>query len=188
MNTINKPIKIYSNQNFRGENIKMSDDKIAPKKNNTLALSLAGVGVLGIITTAAGILSKKTRAQALVKAGLELKDGLVYVKETGEKFTGTIKRNVSAFGFKKEITNIENGMLKEILNYGLMGKELKGYFFKDGNLLYQTTTPKGNSKRKYYACYKYEKGKLQSISDCVTEPKQSVFELMCERVKHIVVQ
>lgn len=184
MNTINKPIKIYSNQNFRGENIKMSDDKISPKKNNTLALSLAGVGVLGIIiTTAAGMLSKKTRAQALVKAGLELKDGLIYVKETGEKFTGTIKRNVSAFGFKKEITNIENGMLKEILNYGLMGKELKGYFFKDGNLLYQTTTPKRNSKRKYYACYKYEKGKLQSMSDCVTEPKQSVFKLMCERVK-----
>lgn len=180
MQIINQPTGNMQNmiKTFDGKRYKMSDDPVINKNNKNLKTALISITTLGVVTTAVGVLSKKSRAQMLDKAGLEIKNARVINKLTGENFTGSLTRNTSAFGLKKEVNSFENGVLTEILNYGFRGKELDGYFYKNGKLLYRSGVPTGNSKIKYYPWFKYKDSDICLHADCKLEPGESVFENM----------
>lgn len=178
MNIINKHLRLDYTMPFT------TKKDISLDKNENRKKEIVAIGALAIGITTIGILSKKSRKEMVEKAGIELRDKLAYHKVTDKKFTGILKKNVLPFGLKKEVVEIEDGMLKEILNYGFNGKELNGDFYKNGKILYRSHSIVGNSKRKYYATNKYdENGNICLFVDGVLEPNESVFEHMRKLVK-----
>ncbi len=102
-----------------------------------LGLALAGLAVLGMAT----IVYKKTKPitfeKALEKAGVQIKDGIATVKETGKYFSGKIQRFETHSS--KETTKFNNGVISEKLYHSITGKERKGEFYKNGKLKLQVT-------------------------------------------------
>ena len=50
-----------------------------------------GVGVAGVAFISAGLISKSSFNKNILKKGLEIREGLLRDKKTGEVFTGKIK-------------------------------------------------------------------------------------------------
>ena len=78
-------------------------------KKTGIGIAVAAITAVGIYTLSNG--KKSAFSKALAKQGVELKDGVALVKETGEKYTGAIKRNIRLLGLKKKLFN----MIMELL-------------------------------------------------------------------------
>lgn len=102
------------------------------QKNKKLFSSLTGLATLGIVALVCGKKSKMTYEQALEKNGVQIKNGIAILSKTGEKYTGSIKRNVKAYGLKKETVQFEQGIITEKVYHNNNGKELEGEFYKNG--------------------------------------------------------
>lgn len=180
MIAINQQKPISYAPNF-AQKEKASDSSTAYKKKYNTTAVVGFATAIGLTT--AGILSRKSRKQMVEKAGIELRDKFAYIKGTDKKFTGTLKRNISPFGLKKEVVEIEDGMLKEILNYGFNNRELDGYFYKNGKIFYSSTSSTG-AKEGLFAIYKYdENGNIVTSADAYKKPKDSIFDHMRKLVQ-----
>ncbi|MBR1775825.1 hypothetical protein IJ750_01960 [bacterium] len=159
-----KPMSI----NFKNtENIKTRTDNT----QRTAEIGAAAVLAAGGAIILRGTLSVKSLATALKKQGAELKDGIAIIKATGEKFTGTIKRNIGTFGYKRETIKYENGVMTEKIYHNIFGKELEGEFYKSGILRIKV----GQGKNYSLTLYDSD-GKCKSIADCRLTGGESKFE------------
>ncbi len=167
-------------------------EQTAKSKNNNLSnqqkiglgfvkASLAGVGVY------AGIKGKKVSLfKALEKQGVELRDGIAVLKESGEKFTGSVKRNVKNFGLRQETICYDNGVMTERVCHNIWGKEVCGDFYKDGVLRISIPGILSRGKRKAFPIYTYDKtGKLESLGDNFGTEMDSVFAEMRQHIKNL---
>ena len=155
------------------------------KKTPVHSTALAATGVIGagavgttLFLAGKGKMNKMSYEEALRKSGIELKDGIAFIKETGEKFTGTIKRNITTN--RKETINFENGTITEKLYHNLFGRELEGEFYKEGEL-YMKVGKHVGLFRKSFPYYKYEEGKRTSAGDVISST--SVFKWAREALK-----
>lgn len=167
-------------------------EQAAKSKNNNLSnqqklglgittASLAGIGVC------AGIKGKKASLfKALEKQGIELKNGVAILKESGEKFTGNVKRNVKSFGLRKETIHYDNGVMTERVCHNIWGKEVCGDFYKDGVLRISIPGIMSRGKRKAFPIYTYDKtGKPESLGDNFGTEMDSVFAEMRRHIKDL---
>ena len=126
---------------------------------------------------------KKSLQKVFTQKGLILKEGTLIVSKTGEKFSGTIKRHVGTFGFIKETRKYDNGLLSEKLYHNLFGKELDGYFYKNGIL---HTSVNVNSypftKSKLYSINEYYKGDNAVVKEGYSENKGSIFKIISDKL------
>lgn len=109
-----------------------SNESPSEKKGEKSMLIGALVGLAAIGATAIGL--KKTSPisyeEALKKAGIQIKDDIAVLIESGEKFTGKIERFENRN--KKETIEFVDGLITEKLYHNLFGKELEGIFYKNG--------------------------------------------------------
>ncbi len=146
------------------------NDTSKKKDNKQLYMALAGLAVLGTVAVVAGKKSISTYEQALAKNGVQIKDGIATVKATGEKYTGSIKRNTQAFGYKKETVQFADGVMTEKVYHDLKGAELEGEFFKDGKRRVRVTCDCGKELR--YERYIFTSdGKLKIRGQCHNQNK-----------------
>lgn len=151
--------------------------------NKKLYMTLAGLAVLGAATVIAGKKSISTYEQALAKNGVQIKDGVATVIATGDKYTGSIKRNTQAFGFKKETVQFSDGVITEKVYHNLKGDELEGDFFKDGKRRVRVTRNFGGYDR--YERYIFDSnGKIEQRGQCTNRDKNK-FELARDIVKRL---
>ena len=102
------------------------DNDNSKKLNLALAcLAAAGLGLIGISKV-----KKISFEEALRKSGVELKDGIATLLETGEKFSGKVERLDSRTS--KETVEFVDGVITEKVYHNLLGKPLNGIFYKDG--------------------------------------------------------
>lgn len=162
----------------RNNNTTASNHKIA----GISAIGLAGVAAAGTAAVAAGKgkAAKMNYEEALTKAGVELKDGLAYIKSTGEKYTGKIKRNISIN--KKETVNFEEGIMTERLHHNMFGREMDGEFFENGKLKLKVGNHTGLIW-KSFPFYVFENGDKVSSGDVLSTKIRSVFEWARKAVK-----
>lgn len=143
------------------------------KKTYAIISSLAGLAVMG----AAAIYLKKTKVisyeEALRKAGVEIDGKIAKVKDSGEKYTGEIKRFVQRN--KKETVKFQDGIMTEKVYHNAFGKEKCGEFYKDG-AVYKISGISGNKRRKMYPVELYIDNKMIYTGDAVSENGRSVFE------------
>lgn len=145
-------------------------------------VKMVATGILGsmAIITAAGLLSKSNFDKKIAKMGLEIKDNLLINKSTGEKFTGKINSNVGKLGFTKiETQEYIDGVIKERIYKNFYGKELEGYFYKNGKecIKVQVNYPYFIPYNKHVVSYHYnEKHTECRHQDLYGFEKESVFE------------
>ena len=101
------------------------------KRQETSAMCLGITLAVGSAVLLGRKLSVKSFEKALEKNGVEIKDGIAVLKETGEKYTGEIKRRIGKFGLKTETTKYENGIITEKICYNFFGQEIKDYLAKN---------------------------------------------------------
>lgn len=82
---------------------------------------------------------KMSFEELLHKKGLEFRNEILVNKQTGEKFTGELKRSTDEYskgsGFKNiETRKFEDGIITEKTNKDLWGNEREGKFYKEGKL------------------------------------------------------
>jgi len=123
-------------QTFKQSSLQ-SDNKTAVRGKdkagkNMLALSLAGLAAAGL--TAIGLKKTHTMSyeEALKKNGVEIKDGIATLIESGKKYTGKIERFEKRN--RKETVEFVDGVIQERVYHNLFGRELNGMFYKDGIL------------------------------------------------------
>ena len=177
---ISKPT-ITNETNFK-------EQPVENKNNNLLkdvCIAAAAVGVAGVSAMFVHGYSKSL-SKVLEKKGLEIKDGIAYVKETNEKYTGKIEHLKNKFGTKKEVLSYNQGQLEEKLNYNMFGRELDGYFYRDGVLRVSVRPYVKNGGKKMFPYYVYDKdGKIVSCNDCFGADIKSVFDYIRDVVKKI---
>lgn len=166
---------------FKSAN-QQNSKKITDGQKTGIGITVAAITAVGIYTLSNG--KKSAFSKALAKQGVELKDGVALVKETGEKYTGAIKRNIRLLGLKKETVQYDNGIITEKVYHDFWGKEIAGEFYKDGILRIKIPGILNNGKRKTFPVYTYDKtGKLTTMGDNFGSEIDSVFELMRNKVK-----
>lgn len=138
--------------------------------------TLAGLAVLGG-TIYAGKKSMKSLPEALEKRGVEIKNGIAYLKGTDHEFTGFVKRNIMPFGLDKEKVVYINGKLSEVLQTIYTGKERWGEFYIDGELFLNIGGYHVGTGCSFYSINKFEKDPLNVIhSSCFSyDVKCSIF-------------
>ena len=99
-------------------------------KKSYLTSALVCLAALGAATYGYKKTSPIAYEEALKKAGVQIEDNIATLIESGEKYTGKIERFVNRN--KKETIEFKDGIIKEKLYHNLFGKELEGYFYKDG--------------------------------------------------------
>lgn len=118
-----------------------------------------------------------TFEQTLEKNGIQINNNIAVLKKNGEKFTGVIERKIKKLTSSKiERTRYNKGIIEEKTYTGKKGKEIKAYFYKDGDLLYDVGEIYQDKHQKAYATGKYSKGKLVVIGDAICNVNESVFE------------
>lgn len=126
--------------NFVGTTISNQKDKVFPEpesnKSMALAGTLAGLAALGLAAAGLKKTSKTSYEEALKKAGVQIKDGIATLLESGEKFTGKIERFEKRN--RKETVEFVDGVMTEKLYYTAFGKEIEGYFYK-GDACYNSS-------------------------------------------------
>ena len=126
------------------------------------AMLVLGIGVAGMIIVGTGIASRGNFNKSITKKGLVLKDNILVKKDTGEKFTGTIKSNIGKIGFNRvETRNFVEGVITEKTYKDALGKELSGTFYKDGKecLFVEIGYPYFVPYNKSVATYRYSQHK-----------------------------
>lgn len=117
--------------NFKNKIDKKEDSKHDINKDSSkLNLALVGLAVAGLTLVGATKLKKISFEEALRKSGVELKEGVATLIETGEKFSGKIERFETRT--RKETVEFVDGVITEKVYHNLLGKPLNGIFYKDG--------------------------------------------------------
>ncbi len=122
--------------NFKAKSEAKSDiiSDRAQNKNNgeksMLAGTLAGLATLGAVAIGLKKTSPVSYEEALKKAGVQIKDNVATLIETGEKFTGKIQRFEKRN--RKETVEFVDGLMTEKVYHNMFDRELNGQFFKDG--------------------------------------------------------
>lgn len=105
-----------------------------PIIENKSAAALTGLSALALAIVGIKKCSVTSVEKALSKRGVELKSGIAYVKETGKKFTGSVKRQSKAFGRENETRTYVDGKLTEELRYDWKNREVSANIYRDGML------------------------------------------------------
>jgi hypothetical protein len=121
--------------------------------NQNLSKIAKVAGCVGLAYIGIGLASKNNFNKNILKKGLEKGDELLINKKTGEAFTGKIKSNVGMIiGFNKIETRVfENGVITEKTYKDVFGRELFGYFYKNGKLCIDVSVYKTFKKNKRFS-------------------------------------
>ena len=130
--------------------------------------TLSGLAVLGLAALGLKKTSKMSFEEALKKNGVEIKDGIATLIKSGEKFTGKIQRFEKRN--RKESVKFVDGVMTEKLYHNILGKELDGYFYKNGACY------KVYGSSKLYTTYLYIENRLITRGDAQRMDKKSVFD------------
>ena len=154
-----------------------SEQKDSENKNNTMLLSLAGLASIGAALVGMAKCRKTSFEDALVKNGVQIKDGLATLIKSGEKYTGKIERYVNT---KKETVQYIDGIITEKIYHNALGRELEGSFYKDGILrisvgngrVYSMSELDKNSKViRHYDCKYDGKNKFENARNMIKNLK-----------------
>ena len=158
--------------------------EVSDKKNDKiLAGSLAALSVLGL--TAVGLLKTRTTSfeDALKKSGVILKDNIATIANTGERFTGKIERYTKRN--RKETTQYIDGIITEKVYHNAFGKEIEGYFYKNGMLRFRVNlVNRGN--RRYVMSTEFKDNNKVSNSTGIEKEKNTTFDAFRTAVKNIM--
>lgn len=177
INTINSVTK------FKANNVKRNNQTVLnpiytnshyKKEPNT---GLIILGALTGIAAAFGIYvaimvakkpPKMSFEELLSKKGLEFRNEILVNKNTGEKFTGELKRSTDEYGkgsgFKNiETRKFEDGIITENTNKDLWGKERSGKFYKEGKIYSDVTVFYGREGKIYCFSNYSQKGQEYAI-------------------------
>lgn len=143
--------------NFKSDNEEKSKPIKSGKKESEksmitgtlIGLAAVGAAVLGVKKT-----SPISYEEALKKAGVEVKNNIATLIESGEKFTGKIQRFEKRN--RKETVEFVDGVITEKLYHNLMGKELGGEFYKNGKQVLRIWASAGQKKNSYGFVYSGE--------------------------------
>ena len=125
------PIKSYVSFKAQDVDNNSKDLKTAQTiDNKKVLLSLSGLATAGLALVGLSKTSKSTFEEALKKNGVEIKDGIAKLVKNNERFTGKIERFETRN--RKETVNFVDGIMTEKLYHNLLGKELEGRFYKNG--------------------------------------------------------
>ena len=150
-----------------------SEQKDSDNKNNTMLLSLAGLASIGAALVGMAKCRKTSFEDALVKNGVQIKDGLATLIKSGEKYTGKIERYVNT---KKETFQYIDGIITEKIYHNALGRELEGSFYKNGILrvsvgngkVYSMTElDKNNKVIGHYDCKSGGQSKFENARDMI---------------------
>ena len=146
-----------------------------------------GVGVAGVAFVSAGLISKSSFNKNILKKGLEIREGLLRDKKTGDVFTGKIKSNTGLIiGFNKvETRSFENGVITEKTYKNILGREIEGVFYKDGKEcldVFVKTKGADSQKRMIAACWR---DKNDNVIDLDIYRKGSAFDWARNLVKEV---
>ena len=178
--------------NFRGSTPRNTKPATIPPKQESKGLSSmekVGIGLfsviaLGVIATLGRVAVKKppriSFEKILNKNGLELKNNFLVKKGTGEKFTGELKRSTRESNI--ETQKFANGVITEKIYTDWRGNEIKGYFYKNGELKLDVSCVTGKGRRPF-CFHDYENGEIITLGDGLIEKDESVFEWAREKVK-----
>ena len=136
--------------------------------------TLSGLAVLGLAALGLKKTSKMSFEEALKKNGVEIKDGVATLIKSGEKFTGKIQRFEKRN--RKESVKFVDGVMTEKLYHNILGKELDGYFYKNGACY------KVYGSSKLFTTYLYIDNRLVIRGDAQKMDKSSVFDKTREYV------
>ncbi len=155
-------------------------------KTKDIVIALAGLAVAGTAAVLIGKKTKMTYEEALKKNGIEIKDNIAVLIKNGEKYTGSVKRNVQAYGAKKETITFVDGVMTEKVYHNFKGKELEGEFYKDGiKRIAVSETAKVDANNYWYTRYDFDdKGKLCARSTC-NDLCEDKFELARKAIKKL---
>ncbi len=174
---------INSIQYIRSHNTQLENK--SSYKDNALKIGITATA-LGITTLALTKGRTKSFEKALEKQGVTIKDGLAVVKDSGEKFSGAIKRNIKPFGLKKETVQFDKGIMTEKVYHDVFGREVAGEFYKDGILRVRIPGIHHTKNDVIYPFYVYDKNnKITITADNFGSKKGSVFEAMREKIKEL---
>lgn len=166
------------------------------KKPSTKKIIL---GALGAIAAAYGIyvavmIAKKppkmSFEELLNKKGLEFRNEILVNKQTGEKFTGELKRSTDEYGKGSGFKNIEtrifkDGIITEKTNKDLWGNEREGKFYKDGKLFSDITVFYGREGKIFsFSIYKQNGTQFADGHGKCQKKKESVFKDCREWIKN----
>lgn len=180
LNRVNYPIFLQKRYDSNNKYLISSQDNSTSKKIVTTAGIIGFLSLIGII----GVKTKSTYINALKKQGLELKDGIAYLANSNEQFTGTVKRNSKFFGIEKEAVIFDKGVIKEKLSYGLFGKEKEGYFYENGELKLQVLNVISDKKNKNVRFLIFKENQLHARGDAEIK-NDSVFDWARNYLKSI---
>ena len=139
----------FKTQNY---NKNSNESKSIQKDNNKkIFFSLAGLATAGLALVGLSKTSKSTFQEALQKNGVEIKDGIAKLIKNGEKFTGKIERYETRN--RKETVNFVDGIMTEKLYNNLLGKELEGRFYKNGEEVLKIFAAAGQKENSYGFLY-----------------------------------
>lgn len=169
-----------------------------PKQKGLTKEDKVGIGVFSAMllgaTIAIGIIEnkkppRKSFEKILEENGLEFKDKILIKKENGEKFTGELKRSTGKFCKDKFIgpemiktRKFEKGIITEKTYTDWRDREIKGYFYKDGEIKLDVSCVIGKGKRPF-GFSDYENGKPTILGDGLIDKGKSVFEWARERIR-----
>lgn len=111
------------------------------------ALAAIGVAAVGLVKT-----KPLSFEEALKKAGVEIKDKIARNVSNGEKFTGKIEHFETRN--RKETVEYFDGVMTEKVYHNAFGKELDGFFYKNGKLKYKVGIS-GSGKNRHVSTYEY---------------------------------
>lgn len=146
-----------------------------------LGLALAGLAAVGVALTISCMPKKQPNLtnfeKALKNAGVELKNDIAIIKETGELFTGKIKSHTK--DAHNEITKYVNGVITEKLTYDSKHHKENGHFYIDGKErlhIYRTGTKWGYLENN-------SKGDNICMADGIIDLDKSIFDIARNMVK-----
>ncbi len=144
--------------------------------------SLSALAVLGLATVGLFKAKKTSFEDALKKSGVMLKDNIATITDTGERYTGKIER-YAKFN-RKETTQYINGVISEKVYHNILGKEIEGYFYKNGMLRYKVSlVNRGN--RRYIMSTEFKDNKKVSNSTGIEKETNTTFEAYRTAIKNI---
>ncbi len=175
-------IDSISNINFFSQPTRNKDDAKSSLKTR-LAAAAAAAGITTIALTRG---RTKSFEKVMENQGIIIKDGLAVIKDSGEKFTGAIKRNVKPFGLKKETVQFEEGVMTERVYHDAFGREAAGEFYKDGILRIRVPGIQYIKNKVAYPFYIYDKNNKTAVAaDNFGSKVDSVFEAMRNKIKKL---
>lgn len=166
---------------------------ISAVKICTLALAVPTVLALSYLAVIEHKKPKKLSFKKLLEQNnLEFKNDVLIIKNTGEKYTGELKRSTGEFfpngyGEKIESQKFEKGIITEKTYVNSKGQEIQGYFYKDGKLRYEVFS-NGKRNKNNEICFGFneynEKGQPSTFGEGMMAENKSLFEMAREYVKN----